>query len=90
MKKSISFVYGKTGKNVNIRELAFTTVINMVSNMFWGGTFEVEKGRHVNAEFLEAVVLLTDILGKPNISDFFPKLACFDIQGVAEEKKVTG
>ncbi|GKU95470.1 hypothetical protein SLEP1_g8827 [Rubroshorea leprosula] len=49
MKKIISYVYGKIGKKANIGELAFTKVINMVSSMFWGGTFEEEKGRHVNA-----------------------------------------
>lgn len=55
--------------------------------MFWGGTIEGEEGTNLGAEFRAAAMQLTVILGKPNVSDFFPPLARFDIQGVEREMK---
>ncbi|GAV71711.1 p450 domain-containing protein [Cephalotus follicularis] len=85
--KSVSHVYGNIGMPINMGELAFSTVINMISSMFWGGTLEGEKGSSVAAEFRAATFKLTKIFGTPNVSDFFPMLAWFDIQGVEREMK---
>jgi hypothetical protein len=86
-KKSIRDVYGKIGTAINVSEIAFSTVINTITSMFWGGTIEGEEGTNLGAEFRAAVLQLTVILGKPNVSDFFPTLARFDIQGVEREMK---
>ncbi|KAJ9129439.1 hypothetical protein P3X46_033829, partial [Hevea brasiliensis] len=73
VKKSVRDVYGKKiGEPVDVGELAFLTVINMISGM------DIDIG----AKFRVAVAELVEILGKPNVSDFFPFLARFDIQGV--------
>ncbi|KAL0409530.1 UNVERIFIED_CONTAM: cytochrome [Sesamum radiatum] len=53
--------------------------------MLWGGIVEGEEGRRVGDEFREVVIKLVDLIGKPNIADFFPILAWFDIQGVKKE-----
>ena len=67
--------------------LAFSTVVNMITSMFWGGTLEGDKGVAITAQFRAAVSELLVILGKPNISDFFPCLASFDMQGVERDMK---
>ncbi|KAJ4832407.1 hypothetical protein Tsubulata_018943 [Turnera subulata] len=91
VRKSVGFVCTKIGNPVNIGELAFTTVINMISGMFWGGTLEGDAGINVGVKFREAATELVEILGRPNVSDFFPFLARFDIQGIEKEmKKASG
>ena len=87
VKKSIRDVYGKIGTAINVGEIAFSTVINTITSMFWGGTIEGEEGTNLGAEFRAAVLQLTVILGKPNVSNFFPTPARFDIQGVEREMK---
>lgn len=87
MKESVNETYRKIGKPVNIGELAFSTVINMISGMFWGGTLEVDTEIDIGSEFRAAASELIEILGKPNVSDFFPVLARFDIQGIERKMK---
>ncbi|KAJ9129435.1 hypothetical protein P3X46_033826 [Hevea brasiliensis] len=83
VKKSVRDVYGKKiGEPVDVGELAFLTVINMISGMFSGGNLGQEGEIDIGAKFRVAVAELVEILGKPNVSDFFPFLARFDIQGV--------
>lgn len=80
-------VYGKIGQAINVGKIAFFTVINMITSMFWGGTLQGEEGTSLGAELRAAVLQLTVVLGKPNVSDFFPSLARFDIQGVERDVK---
>ncbi|KAK5813186.1 labd-13Z-ene-9,15,16-triol synthase, chloroplastic-like [Gossypium arboreum] len=87
VKKSIKDVYGKNGTTIDVRMLAYSTVINMMTSMFWGGTLEGDIGANINAQFRDAVSELLIIWGKPNISDFFPFLASFDIQGIQGDMK---
>lgn len=87
VKESVNETYRKIGKPVNIGELAFSTVINMISGMFWGGTLEVDTEIDIGSEFRAAASELIEILGKPNVSDFFPVLARFDIQGIERKMK---
>ncbi|KAA8521911.1 hypothetical protein F0562_012775 [Nyssa sinensis] len=48
------------------------------------------KGTGLGAEFRAAVTKLSVLLAKPNVSDFFPVLARFDIQGIERKtKKIT-
>ncbi|KAF2298997.1 hypothetical protein GH714_029621 [Hevea brasiliensis] len=88
VKKSVRDVHGKKiGEPVDVGELAFLTVINMISGMFWGGTLGQEGEIDIGAKFRVAVAELVEILGKPNVSDFFPFLARFDIQGVKRKSR---
>ena len=54
----------------------------MLTNMVWenlegGGDY----GQRV-AEFQMVVSKIAELLGRPNVLDFFPSLAWFDLQGV--------
>ncbi|GKU95922.1 hypothetical protein SLEP1_g9219 [Rubroshorea leprosula] len=88
MLKMLKEVYRKSCEDVaiNVGELAFVTVIDMISSMFWGGTLEEEKGNSVAVEFRTVASQLVDIMGKPNVSDFFPVIAKLDLQGI--ERKI--
>ncbi|PON53786.1 Cytochrome P [Parasponia andersonii] len=87
LKKSVRDNYNKVGTPIDIGELAFLTVINMITSMFWGGTLDAEEEKRLGAEFRTAVSQLVSLLGKPNISDFFPVLASLDVQGVERNMK---
>ncbi|KAL5552251.1 hypothetical protein UlMin_002427 [Ulmus minor] len=87
LKKSLRDVYSKVGTPMDVGEVAFCTVINMITSMFWGGTLDGEEETRLSAEIRRAVLQLTSLIGKPNISDFFPVLARFDIQGVERDMK---
>ncbi|KAF7810153.1 geraniol 8-hydroxylase-like [Senna tora] len=56
--------------------------------MLWGGSVEGAERARVGAEFREVVSRITELLGKPNLSDFFPGLARFDLQGVEKQMHV--
>ncbi|KAJ4847201.1 hypothetical protein Tsubulata_049635, partial [Turnera subulata] len=86
--KSVRELYGKIGQRVNIREVAFCTVTNVISSMTWGGTLGAVNGETDLVGLFRALVpQLTDLLQRPNVSDFFPVLARFDIQGVERKMK---
>ncbi|KAI5328597.1 hypothetical protein L3X38_027994 [Prunus dulcis] len=55
--------------------------------MLWGGALEAENGADLGAEFRNVVAEMIELLGKPNVSDFFPSLARFDVQGIARRMK---
>ncbi|KDP25606.1 hypothetical protein JCGZ_20762 [Jatropha curcas] len=88
VRKSVKDLFEKkSGKAINFGELIFLTIINMMSGMFWGATLDGEEEISVGAKFRSATAELVQILGKPNVSDLFPFLARFDIQGVEREMK---
>ncbi|KAI9111021.1 hypothetical protein K1719_017896 [Acacia pycnantha] len=55
--------------------------------MMWGETVKNSKRTVVGAEFMEAVSGIKEMLGMPTVSDFFPGLSWFDLQGL--ERKIT-
>ncbi|XP_060203641.1 labd-13Z-ene-9,15,16-triol synthase, chloroplastic-like [Lycium barbarum] len=84
VRKTIRNVHTKIGNLINIFELACVTKMNVVMSTMFDSNF-VEKHRIDGAEFRELVVKFLQVMGKPNISDFFPMLARFDLQGIQKE-----
>ena len=64
-------------------ELAFVTVINTMLNMLLGGTLQGEEGAQFKKLIAEQMVLF----GKPDVSDLFPVLARFDLQGIERQSQ---
>ncbi|KAL2235933.1 cytochrome P450 76C1-like [Sesamum indicum] len=87
VRKAINRVYKDAGKPVHFGELSFRTELNVIMNLLWGGIVEGEECERVGEKVREVITKLVDLLGKPNIADFFPVLARFDIQGVKKEMK---
>ncbi|KAL0542162.1 hypothetical protein IC582_022255 [Cucumis melo] len=86
VRNTVAHLYARAGTRVNVGEQGFLTVFNVVTSMLWGGSVEGEQRDGLAAEFRETVSEMTELLGLPNVSDFFPSLARFDIQGI--EKKM--
>ncbi|MED6171131.1 hypothetical protein PIB30_037946 [Stylosanthes scabra] len=87
VRKTVAFLYERVGSEVNVGEQAFLTVLNVITEMMWGGAVEGKEREGLGAEFREAVAEMTELFGKPNVSDFFPLLARFDLQGVERQMK---
>ncbi|KAG2681434.1 hypothetical protein I3760_11G144400 [Carya illinoinensis] len=87
IRNTIRNVYDKKGTHIDIGDLAFVTVMNATMNMLWGGTLRGEEGAKFGAEFKHIFAELVMILGKLNVSDLFPALACFDLQGIGKKAK---
>nr|GEX65783.1 flavonoid 3'-monooxygenase-like [Tanacetum cinerariifolium] len=52
------------------------------------GTVKAEDRTTLGAEFRQVVNEMVGYLGMPNLSDFYPSLALFDLQGVQKNMKV--
>ncbi|KAF3448403.1 hypothetical protein FNV43_RR09116 [Rhamnella rubrinervis] len=85
VRKTVSYIYSKVGSPVNFREQIFLTVLNVITNMMCGGTVEGDDRASLGAELREVVSKMVEMVGKPNISDFYPGLARFDLQGLAKQ-----
>ncbi|XP_054809529.1 flavonoid 3'-monooxygenase CYP75B137-like [Prosopis cineraria] len=88
IRKTVGYIYSRVGSPVRIGEQIFLTVLNVITNMMWGGTLEGDERDVVGAEFRTAVAHMTELLGKPNLSDFFSGLARFDLQGVEKQMRL--
>ncbi|KAE8715041.1 Detected protein of confused Function [Hibiscus syriacus] len=84
VRKTVDYIYGNAGAPVNLGEQMFQTILNVVTNMLWGSTLEGNAGANAGAEFKQVMSEITEILGLPNISDFFPVLAPLDLQGLCK------
>lgn len=87
VRKTIRDLHNRIGMGVDIGEISFLTAFNVVMSMLWGGTVDRRRAESVGTEFQAAILRIVDLLGKPNVSDFFPILARFDLQGVERETK---
>ncbi|CAK9173160.1 unnamed protein product [Ilex paraguariensis] len=87
VQKTVREIYTKIGTPIDIGDIGFLTQVNVTMSMLWGSTLDWEKTSNIKAEFREVVMKITETFGKPNISDFFPMLARFDVQGVERNMK---
>ncbi|KAJ8432646.1 hypothetical protein Cgig2_011812 [Carnegiea gigantea] len=89
LRRTVRYIRSRVGSAVNLGEQMFLTSMNVVTEMSWGGGV-AEEGEEERAsrgrEFRRVVAEITGHFAKPNISDFYPGLARFDLQGI--EKKV--
>lgn len=91
LRRTIRYIRRRVGSAVNLGEQMFLTSMNVVTEMLWGrgASAEGEEERESRGrEFRRVVAEITGQFAKPNISDFYPGLARFDLQGI--EKKVKG
>lgn len=87
----IDFLRSKEGSVVNIRDLVYITVFNMISNVIMKRDFLYfeekqscgDDGLKLKGFFKE----MTQIFSSPNLSDIFPFLSKFDLQGLKKRSK---
>ncbi|XP_074263218.1 cytochrome P450 76AD1-like [Silene latifolia] len=78
----------ETGKVVRIGKAAFTTTLNLLSNTF----FSIDLGNHDSSslqEFKDIFWEVSELSAKPNVSDFFPLVRHFDLQGLFKKTSVS-
>ncbi|XP_078442921.1 LOW QUALITY PROTEIN: cytochrome P450 93A3-like [Wolffia australiana] len=82
-------VLGMAGQPLDLRGIISTTTLNIVTEMLWGGgvTRDSVERETLEREFNDALVKSVEPLGTPNVSDFFPALACLDLQGLAHRSR---
>ena len=88
LRQTINYFYNKAGSPVNVGEQMFLTILNVITSMLWGATVKGEERANLGAEFRHVVNEMTELLGTPNVSDFYPGLEWFDLQGVTKKMKV--
>ncbi|XP_010552113.1 PREDICTED: geraniol 8-hydroxylase-like [Tarenaya hassleriana] len=77
----------RTGSPVKLGEQIFLTLFNIITQMLWGATVAGEERKKTATEFKELVSQIVGLIGRPNISDFFPGLSRFDLQGLAKQMR---
>jgi cytochrome P450 len=83
IRSTIRRIHARSGTPVDFHTEMFLNVMNVVSNTMWGGTLEGdEESELVGKDFKKLVADYTDLMGMPNVSDFLPALARFDLQGI--------
>ncbi|XP_010531548.1 PREDICTED: cytochrome P450 93A3-like [Tarenaya hassleriana] len=78
---------GRSGSPVNLGEQIFMAILNVILQMLWGATVADEERESVGSEFRELISEMTEIVGIPDISDFFPVLGRFDLQGLVKRMR---
>ncbi|KAK0596308.1 hypothetical protein LWI29_014526 [Acer saccharum] len=87
VRKMVKDVYSKVGSSINIGEQMFITILNVIMSMSWGSSLNEEDRSRVGIQFRQAVDEFIELWGAPNISDLFPVLARFDLQGIESKMK---
>ncbi|GJX42663.1 geraniol 8-hydroxylase-like protein [Tanacetum coccineum] len=78
-----------TKRSVNIGEVVSTTSLNVLSNFMFSKDFAQYDSASLQ-EFKDAVTNLLEIVGSPNLVDFFPMFKPFDPQGFVRKINVYG
>ncbi|KAI3858608.1 hypothetical protein MKX03_005656, partial [Papaver bracteatum] len=87
IRRTLRSIYVKVNSTVDIRQEMYLTMLNVIMNMLWGGTHDDEDRNRISVEFGRLAEEMIKNLGRTNISDFFPVLAKFDLQGIERQMK---
>ncbi|OWM71848.1 hypothetical protein CDL15_Pgr017731 [Punica granatum] len=88
VRETVWYLRQHSGLPVNVGEQLFLTVYNVITSMLWGGTVKGDERARLGAELKNTVAELTALVARPNISDFYPGLVRFDLQGIQKRVKV--
>ncbi|EAZ13228.1 hypothetical protein OsJ_03149 [Oryza sativa Japonica Group] len=82
-RSTLRYLHSKPGEPVDVGAQMFLNTMNVITGTMWGGTIGSESERSaVGSEFRGLVAEVTELLGTPNVSDLFPVLKPFDLQGI--------
>ncbi|KAM3748270.1 hypothetical protein ACB098_05G095200 [Castanea mollissima] len=77
----------EAGEAISIGTLVFGTTLNSLSNTIFSVDIFDPKSNAIQ-ELKELIWSIMELGGKPNLSDFFPLLKSFDLQGIRRSTKV--
>ncbi|KAL5721280.1 hypothetical protein ACHQM5_013857 [Ranunculus cassubicifolius] len=84
VRSMVNQMYSEIGKPIDIGDHVFHAAFNLMANMMWGGG---KISQDFTAEFKENLDRSVSLIMAPNISDLYPALAMFDLQGLARRMK---
>ncbi|KAH9678277.1 cytochrome p450 family 706 subfamily a polypeptide 3-related [Citrus sinensis] len=88
--RSMKDVSGRVGSPIKVGELMFLTSLDVATRMLWGASLRGEDWDTMAVQFREVLEEMFQVLGSGNISDLFPLLTRFDLQGLeSKAKKLT-
>ncbi|KAK9080529.1 hypothetical protein SSX86_000287 [Deinandra increscens subsp. villosa] len=89
VRKTVKNVFDRIGTAVNIHEIAVSTETNILTRTIWENTSNKGvKTTDLGAEMDTMTLNIVKIFGRLNLTDFFPSLARFDLQGVERDIKI--
>ncbi|KAK3434534.1 hypothetical protein EUGRSUZ_D02008 [Eucalyptus grandis] len=88
VRQTVQHLYSQAGSAINVGDQVFAAAFDVVTSMIWGNTIRGEEMARLGAEFRQIITERTVLAIKPNISDFYPGLARFDLQGIVKRMKV--
>ncbi|KAJ6847650.1 putative cytochrome P450 76M5-like [Iris pallida] len=87
VRATVGHLRASAGEEVEVGTQMFVTVMNVITSMLWRDALEGGEDRErVGREFRELMGEIMVLIGQPNVSDLFPALARFDLQG--KERKM--
>ncbi|CAN6441513.1 unnamed protein product [Victoria cruziana] len=81
IRRMLDRIRAMSGTPVKIGEQLFICALDSTATMIWGGSMLGEEGENPGKELKRSISKMTELLGVPNISDFFPILAPLDVEG---------
>ncbi|OMO85865.1 Cytochrome P450 [Corchorus capsularis] len=87
VREMVKYIHAEVGSPINIGDQMFLTILNVILSMLWGGSLQGEERSRLGIEFRQLVKEFVELLGAPNVSDLFPFLTRFDLQGVQFKMK---
>ncbi|XP_078171178.1 flavonoid 3'-monooxygenase CYP75B137-like [Carex rostrata] len=85
---TIHRIHERCGTPIDIGTEMFLTAMNIVTSMLWGHTLPVEERELVGKDFKKVIADIVPLYTEPNVSDLFPTLAQFDLQGIRSKMEV--
>ncbi|KAK9181637.1 hypothetical protein WN944_024775 [Citrus x changshan-huyou] len=85
--RSMKDVSGRVGSPIKVGELMFLTSLDVATRMLWGASLRGEDWDTMAVQFREVLEEMFQVLGSGNISDLFPLLTRFDLQGLESKAK---
>ncbi|CAM8928152.1 unnamed protein product [Rhodiola kirilowii] len=82
----VKHVGENTGKVLDVGFVAFITMINLLSNSLMSVDL-TDYDSESSLEFRVVVTRALELVAKPNLSNFFPALRFFDLQGLRKENE---
>ncbi|OMO98045.1 Cytochrome P450 [Corchorus olitorius] len=87
VREMVKYIHARVGSPINIGDQMFLTILNVILSMLWGGSLQGEERSRLGIEFRQLVKEFVELLGAPNVSDLFPFLTRFDLQGIQFKMK---
>ncbi|PIA24833.1 hypothetical protein AQUCO_01200226v1 [Aquilegia coerulea] len=87
VQEMVNKVHSKIGQSIDIGEHVFLGMFNILTSMMWGNTLEGVERVRVTTNYRKVAKKLVALSAEANISDLFPVLARFDLQGKERRMK---